>query len=313
MRLFNSILNILKFNRRSWKAILLCFFAATIFWFFNALNKTYTTNVNVPVAFEFDQNSFVPVKALPTAVRMNVTGNGWDLFKRSAGIKIAPLEIPLERPGATKRIPGNTIPYFFNNQLDGMEINFVLTDTLYLDLEPKAGRWIALAMDSLTFNIRKGFGVASHVSMKPDSIFIEGPEPLVNKFREPFKLRLRRRNIDENFREDVEIEIPASDLIKRNPPTVFVAFDVQPMMTVQDSVWIDFENIPLNVAKVERIKVPVVLGVPENLMTTFTLDSARAVIDLTGFERGSRNVVPQLKGLPHFTRVIRMDSVNIRL
>jgi hypothetical protein len=313
VRLYNSILNVLRFNRRGWKAIVLCFFAATIFWFFNALNKTYTTNVNFPLTFDFDQENYVPVKSLPNFVRINVTGNGWDLFKRSSGIKAAPLEIPLERPSSVKKIAGSTIPYFFNNQVDGMEINFVLTDTLYVDLEPKAGRYIHLTMDSLQFNLRKGFGVASNVQISPDSIFIEGPQPIIHRFKDPFRLRLRQRNIDENFNEDVEIDFPASDIIKRNPPTVSVRFKVEPMMTVEDSVWIDFENIPPTVANVERIKIPVVLAVPESHVENFSLDSARAVIDLTGFQRGSTNVLPKLKGLPAFTRVIKIDSLNVRL
>jgi hypothetical protein len=313
MRLYNSILNILRFNRRSWKAIILCFFAATIFWFFNALNKTYTTNVNFPVTFEFDRENFVPVKALPLYVRLNVTGNGWDLFKRSSGVKSAPLEIPLERPAAVKKIAGSTIPFFFNNQVDGMEINFVLTDTLHVDLEPKDGRWIKLAMDSLQFNLRKGFGVASEVSIQPDSIFIEGPQPIVNRFKSPFKLRLRKRNIDENFREEVEMDFPASDIIKRNPTSVTVAFDVQPMMTLEDSVWIDFINIPPTISMVERIKIPVIVAVPEKMIRNVSLDSARAIIDLKNFKRGSERVMPRLEGLPPYTRVIKMDSVNISL
>jgi hypothetical protein len=313
MRLFNSILNILRFNRRSWKAIVLCFFAATIFWFFNALNKTYTTNVNFPVVFEFDRENFVPVKSLPSYVRINVTGNGWDLFKRGSGVKSAPLEIPLERPSAVKKIAGSTIPFFFNNQIDGMEINFVLTDTLFIDLEPKDGRWIKLAMDSLQFNLRKGFGVASEVSIRPDSIFIEGPQPIVNRFKSPFRLRLRQRNIDENFREEVEMDFPASDIIRRSPTSVFVSFDVQPMMIVEDSVWLDFINIPATVSKVERIRIPLIVAVPEKMMEDLSLDSAKAIIDLRNFKRGSEIVMPRLEGLSPYIRIIKLDSVNITL
>ena len=75
---------------------MLCVFTATIFWFFNALNKTYTTNINFPLAFDYDSENFIPVEGLPQTVRLNVTGNGWELFKRSTGVKQDPLEIPLE-------------------------------------------------------------------------------------------------------------------------------------------------------------------------------------------------------------------------
>ena len=76
MRILDSIFNILRFNRRNWKAVVLCMFTATIFWFFNALNKTYTTNINFPLDFEFDRQNFIPVKGLPQFVRLNVLETG---------------------------------------------------------------------------------------------------------------------------------------------------------------------------------------------------------------------------------------------
>jgi hypothetical protein len=82
-----SIFNFLRFNKKNWKAVVLCIFAATVFWFFNALNKNYSTNINFALAFEYDQDRFIPMKSLPSTVRMNVTGSGWDLFRRSLDLK----------------------------------------------------------------------------------------------------------------------------------------------------------------------------------------------------------------------------------
>jgi hypothetical protein len=313
MRFFNSILNILRFNRRNWKAVMLCIFAATVFWFLNALNKTYTTNINFPLSFDYDKTNFVPVKSLPHQVRINVTGDGWDLFKRSTGVKVVPLEIPLERPAEVKKIVGSTLPMFFSNQVDGLEINFVLTDTLYLDLEPRAGRWIKLSMDSLHLNLKKGYGLASEVSIMPDSVFIEGPQRLINQFREPVILKLRQRNIDENFMEDVEIDIPSSDVIKRDPPTVAVMFNVEKMIEVVDSVLIEIENVPPTVSVVESRRIPVTLLVPENQMSQLSIDSVRAVLDLRNFRRGDAKILPHVEGLPPFSKVIKIDTVRIRL
>lgn len=313
MRLFTSILNIFRFNRRNWKAVVLCIFAATIFWFFNALNKSYTTNLNFPLSFDYDRENYVPVRTLPAQVRLNVTGNGWDLFKRSAGVKIVPLEIPLERPSDVKKIVGNTLQRFFSTQVDGMELNFVLTDTLYVDLEPKAGRWIKLTMDSIQFNLKKGYGLVSEVSIDPDSIFVEGPQPLINRIKEPFKLQLRQRNIDESFSEDVEIDLPQSDVIKRDPPTVAIQFEVDRMINLIDSVRLAAENIPPTISNIEETWVPVTFEVPEGTNMQELLKDVRAVMDLKNFKRGSAKILPQVQGLPPFTRVVKIDSVNIKL
>src|SRR6187431_968935 len=117
MSFLRSIFNLLRFNRKNWKAVVLCVFAATIFWFFNALNKNYTTNITFPLAFDYNSENYVAIRPLPEAVRINVTGMGWDLFRRSLGLKIPPLVIPLERPSQINRIVGSTLPALFANQL----------------------------------------------------------------------------------------------------------------------------------------------------------------------------------------------------
>src|SRR5688572_25830847 len=134
MSFLNSIFNILRFNRRNWKAVVLCVFTATVFWFFNALNKTYTTNINFPLTFDYDKENFIPVQSLPQTVRLNVTGNGWELFKRSTGVKQDPLQLPLERPGEIKKIEGSGLRLPFSSQVDGLQINHVLSDTIHIDL-----------------------------------------------------------------------------------------------------------------------------------------------------------------------------------
>jgi hypothetical protein len=313
MRLFNSILNIIRFNRRNWRAVVLCIFAATVFWFFNALNKSYTTNINFPLSFDYDRDNFVPVRNLPAQVRLNVTGNGWDLFKRSTGVKIVPLEIPLERPSDVKKIVGNSLQPFFSSQVDGMELNFVLTDTLYVDLEPKASEWIELTLDSIQFNLKKGYGLISPITIEPDSVLVEGPKPIIHRIKEPFRLQLRQRNIDENFSEDVEIDLPQSDIIKRDPPTVRIKFKVDRMINLIDSIKLTAENVPPTISYIQDTWVPVTFEVPEGTNMDETLTNVRAVMDLKDFKRGAATILPKVKGLPPFTRVVKIDSVKIKL
>jgi hypothetical protein len=313
MKLINSIFNILRFNQRNWKAVVLCIFAATVFWFLNALNKTYTTNLRFPLSFDYDHQNFVPVKALPHTIRINVTGNGWDLFRRSAGLKIPPLEIPLERPIETKKIIGSTLPAFFTNQIEGLEINYVLTDTIYVDLEPKAGRWVTLQLDTTQISIKEGYGLASYISILPDSIFIEGPKPIVNDLKEPLKLTLPFKNIDDQFMEDVEVQLPSAEVIKRDPPVVAVMFNVEKLVSIEDSVRLVIRNIPSTVWPViGRKKIPVTITLPQNLADQLVIDSVTAVLDLKKFKRGERMMLPKVAGLPPFSKAVRIDSVRVK-
>jgi hypothetical protein len=292
----------------------LCIIAATVFWFFNALNKTYTTNINFPLRFEYDQENFLPVALLPSYVRLNVTGSGWELFKRSTGVKTDPLDIPLERPSEVKKIAGNGLPFIFSNQLSGLKINHVLSDTLFLDLEPKAGRWLKLTLDSVQFKLRAGYGLASEIAIIPDSTFVAGPERIINKLAEPVVLKIPHNNIDEHFIENIPVEVPFADMIIRQPPSVSVMFNVEEMITVTDSVSLEIINIPDQVSDINNTgMVPLTYSVPESLMPDLKRDSIKAVLDLKNFRRGKAKMLPSIKGLPPYSSVIKLDSIIVRL
>ena len=314
MSFVNSIFNILKFNRRNWKAVVLCIFTATVFWFFNALNKTYTTNINFPLAFDYDEENFMPVDGLPQSVRINVTGNGWELFKRSTGVKLDPLQIPLERPAEVKKIVGSGLTFAFTNQLNGLEINRVLNDTLYLDLEPRIGRWIKLAVDSIQYNIKQGHGLTSDIAIVPDSTYVVGPKRIVEMIKEPVMLDIPQRNIDEYYIKNIEVELPFQKVLSREPVSVSVMFNVEEMITVRDSIQLVVENIPPSVSDVMNSgKLPVTLSIPESFMEGLRMDSVKAVLDLKTFSGGTARILPRVEGLPPYSHVVKIDSVIVRL
>lgn len=293
---------------------MLCLFAATVFWFFNALNKSYTTNIRFPLSFDYNTIDYLPVQALPREVSINVTGIGWSLFRKSYGLKESSLVIPLERPSEVKKIVGSTLPGLFSNQLEGIEINFVLTDTLYVNIQPKAGRWLKLKTDSLHKNLSRGFAVVSDVIIEPDSFFIEGPMAIVTKLQEPIPLVIRKKNIEENFNQEVEVTLPGNYQKSINPSVVEVSFDVEKLVERKDSVKLELRNIPTGARPfMETTYLFCTFAIPQRDMSQFHPDSVRAVLDLKGFKKGELKIRPQLTGLPPYSQVLKVDSIRIKL
>lgn len=313
MSVINSIFNLLRFNKRNWKAVALCVFAATVFWFFNALNKSYTASIDFPLSFEYRQEGYIPVRPLPDEIKLNVTGVGWNLFRRSIGVKFPPLIIPIERPTEVKKIVGSTLPALFANQLEGFEINFVLADTIYVAIEPRKTRWVSLELDSPSILFKKGYGIASPVSVVPDSIFIGGPFGLITELSEPHYLKLDERNIDENFNDDVEVKFLNKELVQQSAPTVKVKFEVDRLREINDSVPVVLRNLPGNVhPQIEKAVVPINIMIPERYLDQYKADSVRAVIDFRKVRRGQSKQLPELTGLPPYTRIIRNDSIRLK-
>jgi hypothetical protein len=313
MSFFNSILNILRFNKKNWKAVVLCIFAATVFWFFNALNKSYSTTVSFPLSFDYDHEKYIPIRPLPLSVRLNVTGIGWNLFRRSVGVKVPPLVIPLDKPSDVKKIVGSTLPALFANQLSDFQINFVMTDTLRLAIEPKGGRKVMLKLDLPPAFFKEGYALVSQIHIIPDSVSLEGPQRLISSLPDLVYLNIPQRNIDENFKEVVEVKFPNDEYIIRNPPTVHITFQVDRLVEKDDSVRLELINTPKNVWPfIERKKITCRVAVPETMLNFYNLDSIKAVVDLKKFSKGEAKVLPTLEGLPPFTKVIKVDSISIK-
>jgi len=307
-----SIFDFLRFNKKNWKAVVLCIFAATVFWFFNALNKNYSANINFPLDFDYDQQNYIPVKSLPTSVRMNVSGLGWDLFRKSSGLKVPPLVIPLEKPNEINKIVGSTLPALFSTQLEGLQINFVLVDTLYIEVDEKSRRKFSLKVDSVWRYLNHDFGVVNEIKLVPDTVWVEGPKKIINALPNIITLALPQNNIDGDFIGEVEIVFPNNDLIKRDPPVVEISFDVEKLMEINDRVQLKVINESTRLrTSINTIEVNCTFRLPVSLVNTLSVDSLKAIIDLKDVPRGSHKIVPEIIGLPNQARLIKVDTVLV--
>lgn len=301
----------MRFNKRNWKAIFLCFLAATVFWFFNALNKNYSANISLPIRFQYNQESYTPTTPLPDEVRINVTGMGWDLFRRSLGFNRDILNIPLERPGDVKKIYGGALPVILASQMSELEINYVLTDTLYLAIEPVTERKIPIRVDTVESYINPEYGLAGPVIVTPDSAIVRGPEPVVKELPAALEISLGSRNVNAPFQDEVRVP-ETNPLLTIFPETVVVRFDVAPFVLVQDTIPLRVVSVPVRVhTRVELPTVRATFKMLESRRETFSGDSIVAELDLRNIPPGRTKVYPEIVGLPRDVQLVSMDSVTI--
>jgi hypothetical protein len=160
---------------------------------------------------------------------------------------------------------------------------------------------------------KKGYGIASEVKITPDSVFIEGPARLIQSLPEYVDLKLPDRNIDEDFSEDIEVKFLNDELIKRNPPTVSVAFEVDNYVEIADSVRLKVINPPKNSWPViGGKKLACTFLIPESLQQTFSSDSLTAIVNLRNITKGERKILPTIVGLSPYSRVLKLDSISIK-
>jgi len=314
MNFIKVFVNLFQFNRTNWKAVALCLFAATVFWIFNALNKEYTTNIRFPLRFDYNQERFIPIGNLPHQVNLNVSSNGWDLFRKSLGVRIPELVISLNRPTEVRKIVGSTLPPLFSNQLDGLQINYVLTDTLHLKFDDKDSHTFKIYPDLSRVSYREGFGRVSPIVILPDSVKLEGPRGILHQMPDSIALLLPEVTLDESFREEIEIVIPNTESMKRNPPVATAMFEVGALETIEAKIKVRLINVPVTVKSSNIDSVTMTVQIPKSKRSDFqsNLNNVSALLDLKGKAKGNHTFYPQIVGLPGYAQVLTLDSLTVR-
>lgn len=308
MNIVRIIFNLLRFDRANWIAVILCILAAMIFWIFNAFNKEYSANLSFPILFEFDGERYVPAEHFPKFVTLNVKGIGWDLIRRRVGLKEPEIIIPLDRPAEVKKIVAATLIPILTPQVGNLKINFVATDTLYLDVDKRDSHRYSLKADVSSITFREGYGRISPIVVLPDSVKLEGPQRHLHALIDSILLKVEAENVSENFRQEVEITFPGSEFVKRDPPLAQVMFEVGQVQVVT-------RKLKLRVNSLFRISiqdsVTVSFQIPVNRASDFEsqLEEIVPVINERHL-RSKKSVQPRLLNVPSYAIVRKVDSVQ---
>jgi hypothetical protein len=314
MNLAKLLVNLFQFNRTNWKAVSLCFLAAAVFWLFNAFNKSYSTEIRFPLQVAYNENRFIPVGNLPTELRLNVNGNGWDLFRKSLGVSLPELIVNIERPLEIKQIAGTALPPLLANQLGGLVINHVVNDTLRMQFDERDVHTFILEPDLTDVWFREGFGRISPIVVLPDSVKLEGPRTILHRMADVVKVKLPKLTLDENYRGEIQIELPDSLKIKLTPPSVTVMFEVGRMETLSLQLPVELVNRPTSLKKIKADSTMVLFRVAKIHRTRLEaeLKQLAARVDLKNKSRGAQKVLPVVSQLPEGVELAAIDSVEVQ-
>jgi hypothetical protein len=315
MRYIRLFVNLFHFNRTNWKAVALCFIAALTFWLFNALNKEYSTNLRFPLRFEFDQTQFAPARQLPQNLLINVRGNGWDLFRKYFGVRLPVLIIPLERPAETKKIVASTLPALISSQLNGIQINFVVMDTLRVQIENRVTRKVTIMADINQVSFRNNEGRIGPVEVTPDTVEVTGPASMIESLPDTLIVSVPPTRAGSTFSEGVEVTFPNLEFANRNPPVVEVSFPIGKLVQITKQVVLKIDRFPWGTI-VEYDSVNASFLVPSPLIEQFDSAALQAVIPIERLEEMKhgeiKSFLPELAGLPELATVVHVDSVKVK-
>lgn len=293
---------------------MLCIIAATTFWLLNALNKRYTTKINYPIEFLVDNpEAVVVVKELPSKIEIDVSGGGWNLLRRTIWFNVSPLTIPLNNPTEVKYIPGSSLVPLISDQLSDISLNYVITDTLKVDIEEKLSKSAFLRIDSANINLAPSYRIVSEIAINPDTVTFVGPSSIINQLPDTVYLTLPTA-IASDFDEEIKISGVESNLVSHVPQEVNIRFEVAPFLRQTSVVDVTPLNFPEDSSMIvlDR-KVEIIYTVQEEMAGAIDDDDFKVWADFKDFDSADSTIAPVLDSIPNFLLDVKINPEKLRV
>ncbi|SMD35939.1 hypothetical protein SAMN04488029_2618 [Reichenbachiella faecimaris] len=239
MGIFRFLLPGLKDN---WKVVVLSILGATTFWFFNAMNKSYDTRVDYPLSYTFAEDSVVVINPLAKQIKIDVTSGGWNLIRKTLRINATPINIPLDNPTEIKFLTRSSLIPMISDQLDGLRLIYVVTDTLFFNIEEKITKKLPVYIDSISIPLSQSYRMVSPISCSVDSAWVSGPKSTMMQMPEYVQLDFSNMSIDGNF--DEELRYFVGEHVRVQPAEATVKFQVAKYLAREISLPIELLDFP---------------------------------------------------------------------
>ncbi|AMM52804.1 hypothetical protein TH61_07110 [Rufibacter sp. DG15C] len=294
--------------------VLLCFLAATTFWVLNSLNKSYIARISYPIQFVYDQRQLVPVKPLPEEVMISVTGKGWKLLRKSLMFKVKPAELSIRGLPYVKQMPGYALRPAIANALDGLELNYVATDTLYFDFDRIGTRKVPLGVDTTKLKMSPGFTYGGNLAITPDSITFTGPLQIINLFPSPYPLAVPDSPYSAPFKGNMLLMHDFTDLVKANVRKAKVQFQVIPLEKQELVVQPVLKNFPPKY-RLRYVNGPVKVkyGYHPRNRGKLQLDQFQVTLDYARYNATDSTIVPALTQKPEGARQVTIAPGKVKI
>ena len=313
-KIWRWLKSIVRPSNKDLKIVILCIIGATIIWFLSALNKNYTTVIKCPIELSYERDSTIEVITPPRNVQVNVSGVGWDLLKQSLSFRRDPLLISVESPIETKRIAGYTIQPLISQHLSSLNLNFVVTDTIYFDIQRLRKKKLFVYVDSTKVSLRDFHQIISPLNVSPDSVTITGHESLITTLSDTLSVRLPQDEIDNNYSEKIYIDNFDLSLVSFSPSEIDISFNVSEYVDHSTDFEIQLVNFPMDSsAFIEPGIVQSTFFIQEEMQNEFPKSEFVIIADYNNVNPQDSTLTIEVIKYPNYVQDIKLDTTLFKV
>jgi hypothetical protein len=305
----------LQFTQRlrgwEWKPILLCILAATVFWFFRSLNREHQANIEFPIKFYVPEGKYVTLVAPPSSISINVTGNGWNLLKKTLGLEIETIKVPISQPLYTKSISTSHIMPFAVEALKQLKVNFMMQDSIVFHYDTLLQKEVFLRLDTNHIAFEEGYQRISPVVLNPEKVYLKAPSEVINQLPDTLLISVNKTEISKNYDDFLPVNYPKYPFVTTDIEQVNVKFEVGFFTDLR----LPFKVKLLNFEKgsyvyTENIVVTALTNINEYTELT---DTATLIFDYKAINMNDSSITPVCKISERYSQVkIQPSKCKVR-
>jgi len=257
-------------NDKRVAAYFVCVAIATVFWFLNALSKTYTVKIVAPVEYVNFPNNKTLASNLPEKFEMTIRSHGFTILRRKLIFLLGPLSFNVNEMTNNRMMENKKTSFAFPTRQFLTEMSYQLSndieilsmtpDTLFFRFDQMSQKLVKVK-PLVNVNLKKQFQISGKITTKPNTIVVNGPQSTLDTLQFVYTKAKEFNAVDQPIQVKAEIS-PVKELFF-DPQSVELMVPVEEYTEAQQSVPVMLTDAPENV-KVKlfpaRVKVSFLVG-----------------------------------------------------
>ncbi len=306
-------------NDKRVAAYLVCVAIATVFWFLNALSKTYTVKIVAPVEYVNLPNNKTLANNLPEKFEMTVRAHGFTILRRKLIILLEPISFNVNEMTNNRMLENKKTSFAFptrqfltelSYQLSNdMEILSMTPDTLFFSYG-QMGQKRVKVRPIVTVNLKKQYQISGEITTEPNTVVVNGPQSMLDTLQFVATKPNEFNAVDESIHVKAGIS-PAKELFY-DPQSVEIVVPVEEYTEAQLFVQVTLTDAPANVkVKLFPAKVKVSFLVGLSRFSEIHPEDFKLAVSYSDIEGGMQRLRIKTASAPAFLYDVKINTEEI--
>ncbi len=247
-RKLKNILELLGFrNRKNFIVFLVFVLISSVFWFLIALSKEYSTIIDYPIKFTSLPNDEVLVREPPKEVKLQISGNGFDLLKYEFTGFIFPYIVDYGKisdnchSGSfqlnTAALLNNLRQKFPSN----VKVQDIFPKTIVFTFSEMVKKKLPVEAD-ITYRMAKQYVVRDAIIISPAYVNVKGPKAIIDTLKTAKTKKYDLKILDKPVKKNLSLK--EIDMVTYSTNKISLFLNVQQFTETIINIPIVMENIP---------------------------------------------------------------------